>query len=74
MRASFSQSSSRIVPLRMWLSGTFASAESRRIMISERVISRLKKTLVRLLWIDAARQKSRARVELCVGIIDRPAR
>ena len=47
----------------MWLSGTFASAESSRIVISVRVISRLKKTLVRLLWIEAARQKSRARVD-----------
>ena len=47
--------------------GTFASAESRRIMISERVISRLKKQLVMLLWIDAARQKSRARVDLPIA-------
>ncbi len=54
----------------MWLSGTFASAESSRIVISERVISRLKKQLVRLLWIDAARHRSRASVELWVGIIE----
>ena len=58
----------------MWLSGTFASADSSRMVISERVISRLKKTLVRLLWIEAARQRSRASVELWVGIIDSPAR
>ena len=36
-------------------------------MISERVISRLKKQLVRLLWIDAARQKSRAERRLTHG-------
>ncbi len=74
LRASLAQSSSLMLPLRMWLSGTFASAESRRIVISERVISRLKNTLVRLFWIDAARHRSRARVELWVGIIDSPAR
>ena len=34
-----------------------ASADSSRIVISLRVISRLKKTLAMLLWIDAARQK-----------------
>ena len=70
LRASLSQSSSFMLPLRMWLSGTFASADSSRMVISERVISRLKKTLVRLLWIDAARHRSSARVELWVGIID----
>ena len=64
MRASLAQSSSFIWPLRMWLSGTFASAESSRMVISERVISRLKKQLVRLLWIDAARHRSRASVDL----------
>ena len=63
LRASRDQSSSFIWPLRMWLSGTLASAESRRIVISERVISRLKKQLARLLWIDAARQMSRPRVD-----------
>ena len=62
-RANLSQSSLPILPLRMWLSGTFASADNSRIEISERVISRLKKTLVRLFWIDAARQKSRASVD-----------
>ena len=74
LRASLAQSSSLIWPLRMWLSGTFASAESSRMVISERVISRLKKTLVRLLWIDADRHRSRASVELCVGIPCGPAR
>ena len=63
LRASLDQSSSFILPLRMWLSGTFASADSSRMVISERVISRLKKQLVRLLWIDAARHRSRARVD-----------
>ena len=63
MRASLSQSSSLIWPLRMWLSGTFASADSSRMVISERVISRLKKQLVRLLWIDAARHRSSASVD-----------
>ena len=61
---SLSQSSSLIGPLRMWLSGIFASAESSRIVISLLDISRLKITLVRLLWIDAARQKSSASVDL----------
>src|ERR1700710_2094502 len=58
------QSSSVIGPLRMLFSGIFASADSRRIVISLLDISRLKITLVRLLWIDAARQKSRASVDL----------
>ena len=74
LRASRDQSSSFIWPLRMWLSGTRASAESRRMVISVRVISRLKKQLAMLLWIDAARQMSRPRVELCVGIMAAPAR
>ena len=63
LRASLVQSSSLSWPLRMWLSGTFASAESSRMVISDLVISRLKKTLVRLLWIDAARHRSRAIVD-----------
>ena len=67
LRASLAQSSSFIWPLRMWLSGTFASADSSRIVISERVISRLKKQLVRLLWIDAARHRSRAKRRLAHG-------
>ena len=74
LRASLVQSSSLIWPLRMWLSGTFASADSSRIVISERVISRLKKQLVRLLWIEAARHRSSARVELWVGMPVGPAR
>ncbi len=52
LRASRDQSSSFIWPLRMWLSGTRASADSSRMVISERVISRLKKQLARLLWIE----------------------
>ena len=48
----------------MLFSGIFASAESSRIVISLLDISRLKITLVRLLWIDADRQKSRASVDL----------
>ena len=44
LRASLSQSSSLMLPLRMWFSGTFASADSSRMVISVRVISRLKKT------------------------------
>src|SRR6478672_2639488 len=58
------QSSSVIGPLRMLFSGILASADSRRIVISLLDISRLKKQLVRLLWIDAARQKSSASVDL----------
>ena len=65
--ASRFQSSSRMLPLRMWLRGIFASAASSRITISERVISRLKNALARLLWTDAARHRSSASVELCVG-------
>ena len=45
LRASLFQSSSLIWPLRMWLSGIFASADSSRMVISLRVISRLKMTL-----------------------------
>ena len=57
------QSSSPMPPLRMWLSGTLASADSSRMVISERDISRLKITDVWLLAIDAARQKSSASVD-----------
>ena len=64
LRASLVQSSSDMLPLRMWLSGTFASAESSRMVISERVISRLKKAVARLFWIDAARHRSSANVAL----------
>ena len=63
MGTSLFQSSSPMPPLRMWLSGTFASAESSRIVISERDISRLKITEVWLLAMDAARQKSSASVD-----------
>ena len=67
LRASRDQSSSFIWPLRMWLSGTRASADSSRMVISERVISRLKKQLAMLLWIDAARQKSRPSVDFPIA-------
>jgi hypothetical protein len=62
-RASFCQSSSLMCPLRMWLSGIFASAESSRMVISLRVISRLKMTAVWLWWMLAARHRSRAKVD-----------
>ena len=52
LRASRVQSSSFMLPLRMWLSGIFASAESRRIVISLRVISSEKITLLMLWWIE----------------------
>ena len=68
------QSSSLIVPLRMWCSGIRASADSSRMVISLRLISREKITLVMRCLIAADRQKSSPRVELCVGIIERPAR
>ena len=63
LRASRVQSSSFMLPLRMWLSGIFASADSSRMVISLRVISREKITLVMLWWIDADRQKSRPSVD-----------
>ena len=69
LRTSLFQSSSLIVPLRMWLSGMRASADSSRMVISVRLISSEKITLVRPCLIDAARAMSRPRVELWVGII-----
>ena len=73
-RASRVQSSSLIWPVRIECSGTRASAESSRMVISLRLISRLKITEVRPALTEAARARSRARVELCVGIMPRPAR
>ena len=67
LRASRVQSSSFMLPLRMWLSGIFASADSSRMVISLRVISREKITLVMLWWIDADRQKSRPSVDFPIG-------
>ena len=72
--ASRVQSSSRIVPLRMFCSGIRASAESSRMVISLRPISRLKMTVDILCWIAAVRAMSSPRVELWVGIIGVPAR
>ena len=51
-----------------------ASAESRRMAISLRLISREKITVVWLCLIAADRATSRASVELCVGMNVRPAR
>ena len=74
LRASFCQSSSVMWPLRMWLSGIFASADSSRMVISLRVISRLKMTEAWLWWMLAARHRSSASVELWVGMPVGPAR
>jgi len=73
-RASRAQSSSFICPVRIVLRGTRASAESSRIVISLRPISRLNSTVARLFLMAAARAKSSARVELWVGTMPRPAR
>ncbi len=56
----------------MECSGTRASAESSRIVISLRLISRLKITAVWPALTEAALARSRASVELWVGIM--PAR
>ncbi len=74
LRASRAQSSSVILPLRMWCSGTFASAESSRMVISLRLISSEKTHEVRPCLIEAERAKSRPSVELWVGIMVLPAR
>src|SRR4051794_41957427 len=63
LRARRVQSSSFMLPLRMWFSGIFASAESSRMVISLRVISREKITLAMLWGIDADRQKTRPSVD-----------
>src|ERR1700712_3551295 len=57
-RARRVQSSSFMLPLRMWLSGIFASADSSRMVISLRVISRLKITLLMLWRMDGGRQEA----------------
>src|SRR4051795_9030070 len=61
-------------PDRMWCSGTFASAESSRMVISDLLISSEKIADVSPCLIEHAREKSSARVELWVGTIDRLAR
>ena len=53
----------------MLCSGTRASADSSRMVISFRLISRLKITVGKPCLIAAARARSSASVELCVGII-----
>ena len=58
----------------MVCSGTRASADSSRMVISLRLISRLKITVARPCCTEAARARSSARVELWVGIHERPAR
>ena len=72
--AILAQSSSPIWPLRSFCRCTRASAESRRMVISLRLISSEKTTDVMLCLIDADRAMSMPMVELCVGIIERPAR
>ena len=73
-RASRVQSSSPSCPVRMECSGTLASADSSRMVISLRLISRLKIAAVRPCLIEQARARSSASVELCVGIQLRLAR
>ena len=73
-RASLVQSSSLIRPPRMSPSRIRASADSSRMMISVLLISSEKIALVMPCFTEHDRAKSRPRVELWVGIIDRPAR
>ena len=73
-RTIFCQSCSLIVPARMCPSRIPASADSSRMVISVLLISSEKITEARWCLTAACRATSRARVELCVGIIDRPAR
>ena len=73
-RASRVQSSSVSLPVRMWCSGTRASAESSRMVISLRLISSEKMQVAMLFLIAADRAMSSPSVELWVGIIARPAR
>ena len=63
-RASFDQSSSRSEPARMWCSGTFASAESRRMVISCLLISSEKIAAGMWCFTDADRAMSSPRVDL----------
>ena len=64
LRTSLFQSSSLILPLRMWLSGIRASADSSRMVISVRLISSEKMQLVSPCLIDADRAMSSPSVEL----------
>ena len=61
-RASLVQSSSLICPVRIVCSGTRASADSSRMVISLRPISRLKNAVPSPCFMAAARAKSRASV------------
>ncbi len=61
--ASFVQSESLMLPVRMWCIGTCASADSSRMTISLRLISREKITLVSPCLMDAARHTSIPRVD-----------
>ena len=58
----------------MWCSGTFASADSRRMVISCLLISSEKIAAGRWCFTDADRAMSRPSVELWVGMKLRPAR
>ena len=73
-RASRVQSSSVSRPVRMWCSGTRASADSSRMVISLRLISSEKMQVAMLFLMAADRAMSRPSVELWVGTIERPAR
>ena len=61
-------------PDRMCASGTFASADSSRMVISDLLISNEKIADVIPFLMEQARAKSNPSVELCVGTIDRLAR
>ncbi len=73
-RASRVQSSSVSLPVRMWCSATRASADSSRMVISVRLISREKTQVAMLCLIAADRAMSSPSVELWVGTIVGPAR
>src|SRR3954454_3930914 len=73
-RASRVQSSSLIRPDRMSANLIFASADNKRMTISDLLISSEKMTLDIRFLIEHDRKKSSPRVELCVGTIDRLAR
>jgi hypothetical protein len=64
LRARRAQSSSLIEPCRMCCSGTRASADSSRMVISVRLISSENITDAWPFWIDAARARLRARMLL----------
>ena len=68
VRAILVQSLSSSLPCRSFCNGIRASAESRRMVISVQLMLRLKMTVGRSCLIAAERARSRARVELCVGI------